>query len=351
MEYKDNVLNFATNEERLKYFKKQLPAVNVALITSQEDNEEAWLAQRTKGIGGSDVGAICGMSQFECARGIYLRKTNQYPEEELSDFQKDLFHFGHQLESVVATEYAIRTGARLIEAGVSFSNKIAPWKLTNVDRFILDDEDNIVGILEVKTTTEFNNNKWKEGEIPLAYLAQLNWYLHVCDLKYGAICVLVGGNKFYEFSVIRNDNWLDEVILPTVNTFWDDNVVLMREPALDGSDAAADLVKKLYPARNAIEDTAVLDDSDTAALMEHLADAKLRIKELDKVKNQCESILKDRIGDKIYAETINGSYTWKPQSQTRVDTAVLKKDYPEVYAKCTKITTFKKLSVKIDKED
>jgi predicted phage-related endonuclease len=70
---------------------------------NQSEDEEAWLAARTNGIGGSDVGAICGVSPFTSARQVYLNKTGQYPDSmKPGDAAKERMYFGHVLEPIVA---------------------------------------------------------------------------------------------------------------------------------------------------------------------------------------------------------------------------------------------------------
>lgn len=43
---------------------RYLTNCKVYSTASQADDEEAWLKARTRGLGGSDVGAICGVSPF-----------------------------------------------------------------------------------------------------------------------------------------------------------------------------------------------------------------------------------------------------------------------------------------------
>lgn len=347
----DNCLVFKSSDEKVHYIKEQLPNVNITLLESQEDNEEAWLAQRNNGVGGSDVGAICGLSQFESPLGIYLKKTDQYSEEDSSQFKKDLFHFGHVLEDIVASEYNLRTGQRLFNAGVSFASKKEPWKLANVDRFILDDKDNIVGILEVKTTSAFNNSSWSKGDVPLSYLAQLNWYLHVLDLQYGAICVLVGGNRFYSFEFFRNDEWLNNFILPTVDKFWNVNVQNLKEPDYIGSDAEEELINKLYPASTAKNNELQLDNENVEVLLKEFDSTKKKIKSMEKYATQISNKLKSLMGDYVVALTPIGKIQWKPQTQNRIDTKLLQAEYPDIARKVTKQVQFRKFTYKIEGEE
>ena len=59
---------------------KQFPNVQIVSTVSQQEDEKEWLSVRTKGIGGSDVGAICGVSPFSSARQIYFNKTGQFED-------------------------------------------------------------------------------------------------------------------------------------------------------------------------------------------------------------------------------------------------------------------------------
>ena len=183
---------------------KYLTNCKVFSTIRQEDDEEGWVKARTRGIGGSDVGAICGVSPFTSARQIYLNKTGQY-QDKLSpnEAAKERMHFGHMLEPIVADEYSKRTGNRIVAVDATLVHKDHPWALANVDRLIVDEEGKPVGILECKTTSEYMNEEWESGEILMSYVYQLNWYLWILGLEKGAFACLVGGNKFYHYDVFR----------------------------------------------------------------------------------------------------------------------------------------------------
>lgn len=327
---------------------KQFPHLKIHLDEVNAANEDIWLEARKTGVGGSDVGPICGISKWSCPLEIYLAKTGQELEEDLSDFKKSIFHFGHVLEAVVADEYTLRTNTKLAECKATFKSAAEPWKLANVDRLILDDDDNVVGIFEAKTTTEYNDKEWKEGSIPLYYLAQLNWYLHVFDLTYGVIACLVGGNKYYYYEVIRNDEWLNEVILPTVDTFWNTHVSKLQEPPIGDSEADLALLNKLYPPENAKEQVLELLGEGIEEVTSEYIRLKQHIKELDKIKVGLENAIKKRMTDNTEAITANATIKWKPQKQTRLDSARLKVEHPQLFKEYAKEISFKKFSVKFD---
>ena len=204
---------------------------------SQDEDEEGWLAARTRGLGGSDVGAICGVSPFTSARQIYLHKTGQFSDAVKSgEAAQERMYFGHVLEPVVADEYAKRTGAKLVVLGATMQHKDHPWALANVDRLIVDDDGKPIGILECKTTSEYNNDAWEAGELLMSYIYQLNWYMWILGLERGAFACLVGGNKFYYYDVFRNDDLLNNTIIPAAKSFWFDNVLALKEPELQCAD-------------------------------------------------------------------------------------------------------------------
>lgn len=324
---------------------KQFPHLEVHF--DGDDNDERWLLARKHGVGGSDVGPICGISKWKSPLETYLDKTGMLEDEELSDFKKNIFHFGHVLEDVVIKEYTLRTGVRIEKMKATMRDKKYPWKLANVDGLIMDDEDNVVGIFEAKTTTEYNDKEWKEGNVPIYYLAQLSWYLHVYNLNYGVIACLVGGNKYYYYEVFRNDDWLNDVILPTVDTFWYEHVMKMVEPPVTGSEADEELLKRLHPAENAIDNEIGLPDyMDDIALK--LLNTKKDIKALEKEKTLLENQLKKEMADNIKGYTISTSLTWSPQKQVRLDTTKLRVERPEIFEKYSKEISFKKFGIKYD---
>lgn len=87
-----------------------MPASNVAaekrsqpqiLVETAGLSEEKWLAYRRKGIGGSDVAALLGISPWRTARDLYFDKLNIVAVEDNEDNWVAL-EMGHLLEPLVA---------------------------------------------------------------------------------------------------------------------------------------------------------------------------------------------------------------------------------------------------------
>lgn len=325
-----------------------LPNVVVVSTVRQEEDEKEWLAVRTKGIGGSDIGAICGVSPFSSARQIYFNKTGQF-EDALKPgaAAQERMKFGHLLEPIVADEFAARTGKKLLEIDATFSHKDYPWMRANVDRLIVDDNGVPYGILECKTTSEYNNDEWENGDILMSYIYQLNWYLYILDLKYGAFACLVGGNKFYYYEVYRNDELINDTLVPAAKDFWFNNVLALKEPELQSTDTEFANTKYAEVEKNSeIMLTGDVEDDLARTVFE----CKKKIKELEKIMEGAQNRLKDRLQEHEIGYCQSYTVKWSPRKQTRVDTDMLKQTFPDVYEKCKKQISFRVMTVKSHEE-
>lgn len=323
---------------------RRLSNCNVISTVKQEEDENEWLSVRTKGIGGSDVGAICGVSPFSTALQVYFKKTGQYADTfSANEEAKDRMHFGHMLEPVVANEYALRTGNRLIDINCTVSHKDHPWAVANIDRLIVDEEGNPVGILECKTTSEYMKDEWDSGEILESYIYQLNWYLWILGLEHGAFACLVGGNKFYCYDVHRNDELLESTIIPNAREFWFENVLKLQTPEIQAGDD--EVVKALYAdcVKGATIQLTEETDNDLVAT---IVSCKAKIKELEEIQKTAENKIKDKIGENEIAHTLDYVVKWSPQQQKRVDTTLLKGQFPEVYEAVAKTINFRVMRIK-----
>lgn len=329
---------------------KYLTNCKVYSTVRQEDDEDAWLKARTRGIGGSDIGAICGVSPFTSARQIYLNKTGQFTESmKPGAAAQERMHFGHLLEPIVADEFARRelvgeySNLKLITVGATLQHKDYPWALANIDRLIINEAGEPWGILECKTTSEYMNEEWESGEILQSYIYQLNWYLWILGLERGCFACLVGGNKFYTYTVFRNDELIYTTLLPAAEKFWNENVLALKEPEMQSTDT--DFANQAYS--DVVKNSELVMEDDTSNdLAETVFNCKAQIKELTKIMEEAQNKLKDRLKENEIGYTKDYTIKWSPRSQKRVDNDKLKKEYPEVYQEVLKTISFRAMSVK-----
>lgn len=317
----------------LKHFK-------VVSTIKQEDDETAWKHARRRGLGGSDIGAICGVNPYTSARHIYLQKTEQY-ESDFGGAAQERMLFGHLLEPVVANEYSRRTGKKLAVANATICHKEHNWALANVDRIIVDDDGNPIGILECKTAGEYMKDDWDEGDLPVSYIYQLQWYLFVTGLKYGAFACLVGGNKFFYYDIVRDDN-LIEVLFAKADRFWNYNVRQLIAPELDGSDACEEFIAKEVKKGTEI----ILEEDTYDELAATIVSAKAEIKALENIVEAAQYRLKEKIGTNEIAYTSSYVIKWPERTQSRIDSALLKLNYPEAAKACSKTISFRVFQIK-----
>jgi predicted phage-related endonuclease len=258
-------------------------------------------------------------------------------------------HFGHKLEPLVADEYVRRTGKRAVICPATLVHKDYPWMIANVDRVIVDDDWKPVGILEVKTADARLLKDWEDGEPPMSYIYQLNWYLMITDLHYGCFAALIGGNKFVMIEVWRNDELCQEMF-EAGKTFWNYNVKQLIEPEVNGSDADDAFLKEQFG--DVVKNSEMqLDDEEDSELAETVVKGKAQIKEIEKQISEATNKLKNKLQNTEIGYTSDHIIKWSPRKQTRVDTDKLKTDFPEVYEKCKKQTAYRVFTIKGGKTD
>lgn len=316
-----------------------------------------WLKNRQSGIGGSDVAAILGLSKWKTPLDIYLAKTGEVDQE-----QSQAAYFGTILEDIVAKEFQKRTGMKVQRVTQQLSKD--GWMHANIDRAIVNPEiagnvrildtakQTVTGkmlttdtILECKTSNAFMSDAWgdtqeyeivrgkvvTEHKIPLAYEAQVQWYMGVTGAIRCYVAVLIGGQDFRIYEVPRNEDVIN-ALQEKCGLFW-------REYVLKG--IAPDPVTiedafKLWPRDT--DGMIEASESDAVAIGE-LLNIDAQIKDLnaqkDELKKQLIFSLKDAQGFLIKGQKF---VSYKASETTRCDTTRLKKEAPEIWQNFSKTT-------------
>jgi putative phage-type endonuclease len=307
------------------------------LIETNNLSHNEWLEYRKQGIGGSDIAAICGLSKWKKAIHVYLEKIGEAPQEELSEAAE----WGILQEPLIADKFARNHPEWAItEQKAIYINPEFPWALGNLDRMVICPVRGR-GILEIKTASEYLKAQWDNGNIPDYYYVQLQWYFFVTGLEWGYFATLIGGNKYREYEVYRDDELIEQLVR-LANVFWDQHVMPRQAPALDGSDACSNLLNQLYPKA----DQATMIELDIDKLIENYFSKKNLIKELEDEQNEMVNQIKGLMGENEAAKS--GSYLvkWENRSKTSIDSKRLKKSYPEIYETFQKTSSYRHFSIK-----
>lgn len=188
-------------------------------MTVPKQTLEEWLAERKKGIGGSDVAAVLGEG-YGCPRALFLDKSGVEPDYKHGEATLGLFDRGHALEPIIARKFSQVTGLKVRNMPTRVSAE-RPWMRVNVDRMIHSlDDGNGPGYLECKTANQYVfENMLSEG-MPPHYVLQVQHGLAVTGWKWGYFAVLEPYTfRFLHFRYERNDK-LIAVLLEVEEAFW-----------------------------------------------------------------------------------------------------------------------------------
>ena len=301
-------------------------------INIKDFTREEWLAERNKGIGGSDIATILGLNKWKSPLQLFLEKTGKVVAEDLSD--KEVIYWGNVLEDVVAKEFERRTGKKVRKRNVMFCDDKYPYMRANVDREVVGEN----AVLECKTTDKRNADQWVDDQVPANYILQCQWYMMIRGYEKAYIACLIGGNQFV-FKEIERDEELIEIIKGKAVEFWETNVLGDVEPDADYMDKAA--YKQLTLCPDAIE---LPDDIDFK--IELLEEIKRDEKTLKQTKDKLEAEIKQAMQGHEVGLTAKYRLNWKKSVQKRFDSKRFKEEQAELNEKYTKEIHTERLTIK-----
>lgn len=305
---------------------------SVVEINIKDFTREEWLAERNKGIGGSDIATILGLNKWKSPLQLFLEKTGKVVAEDLSD--KEVIYWGNVLEDVVAKEFERRTGKKVRKRNVMFCDDKYPYMRANVDREVVGEN----AVLECKTTDKRNADQWVDDQVPANYILQCQWYMMIRGYEKAYIACLIGGNQFV-FKEIERDEELIEIIKGKAVEFWETNVLGDVEPDADYMDKAA--YKQLTLCPDAIE---LPDDIDFK--IELLEEIKRDEKTLKQTKDKLEAEIKQAMQGHEVGLTSKYRLNWKKSVQKRFDSKRFKEEQSEIHEKYMKEIQTERLTIK-----
>ena len=118
---------------------------------------------RTKYLGGSDIGALLGLSAYRTPLELWLEKTGQVvPQTDSLPLR-----FGSFAEAFVAAEYTRSTGFKLVHDESIYIHPQHTFMSAHIDRFVLGDGANrpATHLVECKTANPFTKGQWGGSRI------------------------------------------------------------------------------------------------------------------------------------------------------------------------------------------
>lgn len=324
-----------------------------SLILPECAGRELWLQARQGGIGGSEVGALVGLSDYETAFSVWNTKIHG---------GKDLSHlaaveWGHRLEDVVAEKTAETVGLVSRFAGGLWADRERPFLRVTPDRFACPKRTwRAKALIECKTAGD--DDHWESGTItpsggtgsaPLSYQAQCQWQMGIIGLPVAYLgCLVLGRERqFFTVEIHFDKAWFEE-LANEAERFWNVNII-GDEPPMQNlrHPKTEDMLKALHPSV-VVPSTQLPEDA-----AEWLADyrgAKTAVedatKRLDEIKNYFRMMTGDAgagyLGDRKVV-----SYPEVPSS--RIDVAALKEKYPKIAAELTVKSHYRRMTISAPK--
>ena len=319
------------------------------IVPCWDMTEAEWLEARQSGIGGSEIGAIAGLSKYESVYSIWARKVH-----DVSSFEgNDATDLGNLFELPVAQAFAKAKHMAVVEWKVILRSKEYHFLSANVDFFIVEPSDQfpagvvtpwhsieeppgIIAILECKTgalASPGSPKDWnKDGQetVPDGYTCQVLWYMAATNLPLAHVACLLGGYGM-QYRIVERDDVTIQHLLDIGRWFWDTYVITGLPPDLDGSDATEEAVMAMYPVSTpgkSVEGGEIL-----GALWEEFQAAKAETKAAEERQKSLRSKVLAILGD-AEVGLVDGTpvCTWKTGADGKYFAdKIFQKDYPELY--------------------
>lgn len=281
------------------------------LLGRHEPNTPEWDGLRSRGLGGSEIAAVVGLSPWESRFSLWHRKRGSLGKKLMNDGM----NWGTRLEPVICEAFAeAHPEFWTMDAG-TYRHSERAWQLGNPDRLLYPTEGVTsktmpLGLLETKTAHQYDAHEWGYGpeDIPPYYRCQVLWYLDVLELPLAHLAVLIGGSDYREYQIpyaADEAAWLRE----QGEEFWQ-SVTDGPAPDIDGSTATYEAVRALHPD---IDGETVEIDPE---LHEWFQTSKAAAEQATAQHLAAKATLLDAMGHAQYAE-VDGQRVYRRQSTGR----------------------------------
>ena len=258
--------------------------------------------ERQTGIGGSDIGGVCGTTPLE----PYHKTAYEIYEEKVNGIFKNIANtdavlWGTLLEEPIAQFYEVETGKKLCCTS-TIRHKDYPFLMANPDRLIIGEARG----LEIKTAGYHMRDWFGESgsqQVPERYYLQVAHYMCVLNYPIWDLIVLIGGQEFRKYTFER-DKEIEEMIIDKANNFWKNCVEKKIPPPIDYANPEVQkLIKKKY---NLVSDECVELGDPFKEDVKIIQECRDFISHYSNIKNKTEAKILEAMGNAGRAIIPNG---------------------------------------------
>jgi len=292
----------------------------------------AWLKERRKGLGGTDIASIMVASSEPSERdGCFERSPFQIWSDKTGRGAKEqsdnpFLMRGRVMEKYVCELYELHLGegCRLWEKGLTW-HPTRPRIFGTPDRLV--EHNGVTFGMDAKTRRRRRGwGKTGTTDIPLDVELQMRAYMEIFDAPYWDIATLFGLDDFRVYRLER-DKDLGSSILDIAEDWWDQYVEKEEPPMVDGSDLARETLGRLHPR---VEEEILRPASvEEREIYNQIIKMRDEHNQLSDKKSELENRLRACIGDSL---GIAGLATWKPtKPRKNFDKKSFMADHPDLY--------------------
>ena len=312
-------------------------------------DRKEWLRLRQSGIGGSDAGAVCGMNPYSSPMKVYQDKICDMPEGEErasgesagnsgEEEQSEAIRQGHDLEDYVAQRFMEATGLKVRRSNYMYRSLAHPFMIADVDRLIVGEDAG----LECKTVSAYNEDKWKDGEIPFHYIMQCYHYMAVTGKRTWYIAAVILGRDF----LYRKLEWDDALITRLIGAerhFWTEYVEKGVMPEPDGSEACDAVLAQYF---HTAEKASTVELTGFDEELDRREEIVAQIAALEQEQKRIEQEVKLYMKEKERAASGRYRVSWSNVESTRLDIKRIRQEQPEIYQDYAKVSSSRRFLVR-----
>ena len=234
---------------------------------------------RGRGIGGSEIAAVCGLSPWAGPWDVYLSKIGDAPPFEESIHTRR----GQAMGPVIAKLWADETGKTISRVGryeeTLVHEKYPIVRATPDGRVHSGASSNSAVVAALETKSPARGDGWGEegtDEIPEHIIPQAQWECSVLGVERAYVVPMIfGAPRTY---VVEYNDQLFHALRERAEQFWSDHVEPRKAPPVDASDAAREWLLKNHPGVKATIDASFEQEE----LLRSLAEVRSQISDREK---------------------------------------------------------------------
>lgn len=320
------------------------------LKTITREDYETWASMvGSRGIGGSYVAALLDRSKWESPFSVW--KNMLFGRE---DFTNEYMERGIRLEPILVQQFLDKNPQFEMyhrDDNLLHVHPEYPYMVAAVDGIVRHKETKELYILEIKTTTSFNLEEWRQG-IPEYYFTQVLHYVNCTNIPRAIIYISFrdGDNEKESVTHLITEESLPDFkntrmyILDKVIKFWEQYIIPRKAPVIDGSDATTKAMQYLHENEINIADSVIGLKENIDSIVEAREHYAELLKEVTEVKKSLDNIIKGFVGS---GSKEIGSYSvvYKTYSRNSFNAKQFKEENEDLYNSYVTPSSYQRLTI------